>query len=244
MPGHRGSPRRLRPLVLVILISLAAPACSQPSPSPSPTPASPTASIPPVSVAPSAAPVAQIEQPPPPDGLAIAPESARVDLAMPVFSDPTTITNPLFPVSRQGSVLLVGEVDGKPFRTEVTVLPDPRIIEWERQIVETLVSQYVAFLDGRLAEVASDFYAQADDGSVWYYGEDVFNFADGVVADTEGTWLAGVDGPAAMIMPADPQAGDVYRPENSPGIVFEEVTVRSTGETVDGPQGPVEGAII
>ena len=48
------------------------------------------------------------------------------------------------------------------------------------QMVETLVSQYVAYLGGRIHEVAYDLYAQADDGSVWYFGEDVFNFADGV----------------------------------------------------------------
>jgi hypothetical protein len=47
-----------------------------------------------------------------------------------------------------------------------------------------------------------------------------------------------------MIMPGDPQVGDVYRPENSPGIVFEEVSVKSIGQTVDGPHGPVAGAIV
>jgi hypothetical protein len=47
-----------------------------------------------------------------------------------------------------------------------------------------------------------------------------------------------------MIMPANPQPGDVYRPENIPGLVFEEVTVQSTGVTVDGPRGPVAGAIV
>ena len=31
-----------------------------------------------------------------------------------------------------------------------------------------------------------------------------------------------------MIMPADPRVGDVYRPENIPGLVFEEVTVKET----------------
>lgn len=38
--------------------------------------------------------------------------------------------------------------------------------------------------------------------------------------------------------------GDVYRPENIPGFVFEEVTVRSVTETVDGPQGPMSGAML
>ncbi|HEX2739626.1 MAG TPA: hypothetical protein VHM69_04210, partial [Rubrobacter sp.] len=53
------------------------------------------------------------------EDLATAPEGARVDISMPVFSNPTEITNPLFPVSKQESVLMVGRVDDKPFRTEV-----------------------------------------------------------------------------------------------------------------------------
>lgn len=110
--------------------------------------------------------------------------------------------------------------------------------------IETSVSQYHAYLNGRIEEIALDLYAQADDGSVWYFGEDVFNYADGIVEDTEGTWLAGRDGPAAMIMPANPKVGDVFRPENSPGIVFEEVEVKSTGVNVEGPRGPVSGAIV
>jgi hypothetical protein len=107
-----------------------------------------------------------------------------------------------------------------------------------------LVSQYAAFSDGRIHEVALDWYAQADDGSVWYLGEDVLNYEAGVVADTGGTWQAGREGPAAMIMPGDPQVGDVYRPENAPGVVFEEVTVKSIDRTVHGPLGPVDGAIV
>ena len=177
--------------------------------------------------------------------LPIAPNKRRVDLVAPPFSDPTKITNPLFPISKLRSAVLNGTVDGKPFRTETTLLPDTRIIEWSAgQCVKTLVSQYVAYLDGRIQEVALDFYAQADDGSVWYFGEDVFNYQDGVIADTEGTWLAGKEGPAAMIMPADPQGGDVNRPENIPGLVFEEVVVKEIGKTVKGPFGPVRGAMV
>ena len=174
----------------------------------------------------------------------VAPESERVDLTRPAFSDPTNVTNPLFPVSHQESVLLLGRVDGQPFRTEVTLLPDTRIIEWQAQRVEVLVSQYVAYLGGRLHEVAYDFYAQADDGSVWYFGEDVFNFKDGAIVDTHGTWIAGKDGPAAMIMPADPRVGDTYRPENIPGFVFEEVTVKSVDQTLDGPLGAIDGGLV
>jgi hypothetical protein len=175
--------------------------------------------------------------------LDVAPDSQRVDLEMPVFSDPTNITNPLFPVSKQESVLLLGHVDGLPFRTEVSLLPETMIVEWQGQRVETLVSQYMAFLGGRIQEVAYDLYAQDDDGAVWYFGEDVSDFKDGAIVTTEGTWTAGKDGPAAMIMPADPKVGDAFRTENSPGFAFEEVSVVSVDEMLEGPLGPVDGGI-
>lgn len=176
--------------------------------------------------------------------LAVAPDSVRVDIAVPTFSTPTAVTNPLFPVSIQDRVLLLGNVDGAPFRVEVTLLPQTRMIQWNGNAVETLVSQYVAFLGGRIHEVALDWYAQADDGAVWYFGEDVFNYEDGRVADTEGTWLAGVDGPPGMIMAGAPRVGDVWRPENICESVFEEVTVQSIGTMVAGPRGPISGAIV
>jgi hypothetical protein len=176
--------------------------------------------------------------------LPTAPESKRVDLGTPSFSNPTTVTNPLFPISRLFRVVLLGQVEGLPFRAETTLLPDTRTIDLDGNPVETLVSQYAAFLDGRIHEIALDFYAQADDGAAWYFGEDVFNYEDGLIADTEGTWLAGRDGPAAMIMPANPKVGDVWRPENICELVFEEVTAKATGVTVDGPNGPVQGAIV
>ncbi len=176
--------------------------------------------------------------------LPTAPDDQRVDLDEPSFSNPTEITNPLFPISELHSALLLGNDEGRPLRIETVLLSEPKIIEVNGQQVETLVSQFVSYLDGRIHEVALDWYGQADDGSVWYFGEDVFNYEDGVVADMDGTWLAGKDGPVAMIMPADPQVGQAYRPENIPDRVFEEVTVNSIGLTVTGPRGPVEGAMI
>jgi hypothetical protein len=176
--------------------------------------------------------------------LPLAPESRRVDRATPAFSRPTEITNPLFPVSQVSQSLQLGTVDGEPFRAEVTLLPGTKAITWDGRQVPTRVHQYVAYRGGRILEVALDWYAQADDGSVWYFGEDVFNYEEGVVADTHGTWLAGKDGPPGMIMPANPSPGQVYRPENIPELVFEEVTVRSTGRRVPGPRGMVDGALV
>jgi len=171
--------------------------------------------------------------------LPIAPDSARVDRARPRFSDPTRITNARFPVAELAQVLQLGHEGSQPLRVEVTRLPTTRTFTWGGQRVETVASQFSAFLGGRIREVAIDYFAQADDGSVWYFGEDVANYEDGRVADHDGSWLAGEDGPAGMIMPGQPRPGDVYRSENIPGMVFEQDTVKATGETVAGPRGPV-----
>jgi hypothetical protein len=178
--------------------------------------------------------------------LPLAPDSARRDLVAAPFSDSTSVTNPLFPIGELDSAILNGHVDGKVFHTETTLLPFTKIVEWTPgQCVRVLVSQYMAFLDGRLQETAIDFYAQADDGSVWYLGETVSDYAvDGLVLTTEGTWQAGTEGPLAMIMPSDPQVGDVNRAENIPGNSFEEVHVTKIDQTFDGPSGPVSGGIV
>ena len=178
--------------------------------------------------------------------LPLAAESQRVDITAPTFSNPTEITNPLFPISNLHSVIFSGRIEGEPFHTETTLLPETRPIEWSPgQVVEARVSQYFAYVDGRIEEVAIDYYAQADDGSVWYLGEDVHDYdTGGQIDSTEGSWLAGREGPPEMIMPADPQVGDVHRAENIPAIAFEEVAIKTVDKTVDGPTGPVGGAIV
>ena len=180
------------------------------------------------------------------DDVPLAADSARRDLVAAPFSKSTAVHNPLFPISSLRSAILNGTVDGKVFHTETTLLPRQELIEWTPgQCVRVLVSQYMAFLDGRLQETAIDLYAQSDDGSVWYLGESVFDYdEDGLVTTTEGTWHAGNEGPVAMIMPARPRIGDAYRPENIPGNVFEELTVTAVNETYDGPSGPVNGVLV
>jgi hypothetical protein len=167
--------------------------------------------------------------------LPVAPDSQRIDLATPTFSHPTPITNPLHPTSRVEQVIFGGHVDNKPFRTEVTLLPETKPTPYRGATIDTALIQYVAYLDGRIQEVAIDRYAQADDGSVWYFGEDYSAFEDGKVTDTEGTWVVDDKTPAALIMPAHPRVGDVYRPENVPEVVFEEVRVDKVDLNVAGP---------
>ena len=165
-----------------------------------------------------------------------------VDEEAPVFSNPTEISNPLFPATAD-QIVQLGVDGGQPLRVEITLMPETRTVEWDGRSIETVVSQFISYREGRILEVAYDFFAQADDGSVWYLGEDVDNFREGTVSDHHGAWLAGEDGPGGMIMPAEPQVGDIYHPENIPGVVFEEVIVLETDVSADGPTGKINGAI-
>jgi hypothetical protein len=175
----------------------------------------------------------------------LAPNSARVDLTLPTFSNPSEITNPLFPISKLQSVVILGEVSGAPLKVETTLLPETKTVVWNGQRIKCRQSQFLAFLKGRITESAIDLYAQADDGSVWYFGEDVVDYAKGPAATSAGTWRVGVNGyPGAMIMPAHPKVGDAYHTENIPGVAWEQVTVKKTGITVDGPVGPIRGAML
>ena len=88
--------------------------------------------------------------------LPIAPTDKRVDLVTPSFSNPTSITNPLHPSSKVSQVIYGGQVDGKPFRTEFTRLPDTKSITWNGQQIDTVTWQYLAYSDGRIQEIALD----------------------------------------------------------------------------------------
>jgi hypothetical protein len=91
--------------------------------------------------------------------LPIAPTDKRVDLVKPSFSNPTSITNPLHPSSKVAQVIYGGQVDDKPFRTEFTRLPDTKSITWNGQKIDTVTWQYLAYSDGRIQEIALDWFA-------------------------------------------------------------------------------------
>ncbi|MGI8519777.1 MAG: hypothetical protein ACR2MC_04085, partial [Actinomycetota bacterium] len=83
-------------------------------------------------------------------GIDTAPQSQRVDLDEPSFSDPTAVTNPLFPSSKLAQVVQLGNEGGEELRVAVTPLLRTKTIEWEGQRIKTLVSHFIAFLDGRI----------------------------------------------------------------------------------------------
>jgi len=99
-------------------------------------------------------------------------------------------------------------------RVEVTVTDETRtILGIEARVVHDVVTE-----DGELVEDTYDWYAQDDDGNVWYLGEDTKEYEGGQVKTTEGSWEAGVDGAQpGVIVPAEPIVGLAYRQEHYAG---------------------------
>jgi hypothetical protein len=176
--------------------------------------------------------------------------SLRADAAAPVdppvFSNPTNFTNPYFPFT-PGAVKVFTGHDG---RTRLAVvdlyLADTRQFMLGAQTVTCRVLQETEFEDGEVSEISRNFFAQADDGTVWYFGETVDVYEDGVVTEHPGSWLVG--GPRAgdpegtmtvaapgSFMPGNPEVGDQVEPEDLPDGSMEIGTVRKVGKSIRVP---------
>ena len=71
------------------------------------------------------------------------------------------------------------------------------------------------YVAGRLVERTLDYFAQSDDGTVYYLGENVRNIRRGSVVNRSGSWRLGRDTDVpGVLMPPDPHVGDQFRPED------------------------------
>jgi len=126
------------------------------------------------------------------------------------------VTNPFFPLEPGTTFYYEGEKEGVPASDTMIVTHDTKQILG----VTCTVVHHQSFEDGVLVEDTFDWYAQDEDGNVWYFGEDTKELDEnGNVISTEGSWEAGVDGAQpGIIMEAHPKVGDRYQQELAPGI--------------------------
>lgn len=152
-----------------------------------------------------------------------------------------TIDNGFFPVVVGNESVLEGEDDeGVTIRVEISVLDETEVVAG----VTTRVLEEAEFEDGELVEVSRNFFAQAPDGTVCYFGEDVDIFEDGEVVSNAGAWRAGENGNVpGIIMPADPQVGDVFSQEGAPGVAEDQAEVLALGETIEVPAGTFDDTL-
>jgi hypothetical protein len=126
------------------------------------------------------------------------------DVSTAKFSDPTTIDNEWFPLTPGHRLVQEGETveDGETFEHRLEYV----VTEMTKEIagVETRVVWIEDHSDGELVEAEVAFYAQDDDGNVWFFGEYPEEYEDGKMIDAP-TWIAGLaEAKAGIAMHAEP----------------------------------------
>jgi hypothetical protein len=121
------------------------------------------------------------------------------------------VDNPWFPLQPGTTYVYRGVRDGKRAKDVLTVTHKTKRI----QGVTTTIVHDRLYLNGKLAERTTDWYAQNKRGDVLYFGEATKALdSDGRLTDTKGSWRAGVDGArAGIFMPAHPKVGQAFQQE-------------------------------
>ena len=79
---------------------------------------------------------------------------------------------------------------------------------------------------------------------MYYFGEDVDKYENGVIVSNEGSWLAGEgENQPGVFMPAQPNVGDVFEQERAPGIAEDTSEIIATNVTITVPAGTFTGCI-
>lgn len=143
------------------------------------------------------------------------------------------VDNPWSPLKPGTTFIYRGAEEDQASRDVVTVTPRTRVIDG----VRCTAVRDLLYLDGRLGERTTDWYAQDKAGNVWYFGEATAELdAKGRVTSTEGSWLAGVNGGlAGIVMPAHPRVGQRFRQEYLKGHAEDHFEVLSVSKSVRVP---------
>jgi hypothetical protein len=141
---------------------------------------------------------------PTPDGIR-NPRIVFPDIEMAAFSSPTDINNTYFPLEPGLQYVYEGftrqDSQKRPHRKTVTVT------ELTKEVagIETVVTYTEDYSDGEILEAEIAFYAQDDDGNVWFMGEYPEVYAAGEVLEAQA-WITGIDdAQAGIVMPAEPE---------------------------------------
>ena len=179
---------------------------------------------------------------------------AAVPTGTPTFSNPLNFTNRYQPF-QPGGVKIFQGLTGRAKSVVVNqYLIETRSFAWNGANVQCHILREIDFEGGQLVEISDNHFAQADDGTVYYFGELVDNYEDGVLTNHDGSWLVGGPGPAdppgvltdtdpTVFMPAIPGVGDRFKPEDLLPQLDETDNVKQLGITVKVTAGRFKGAI-
>jgi len=153
------------------------------------------------------------------------------------------VTNSFFPLAPGTIWEYRSETDEGIETTVVEVLSGTtKVIQG---VTATSVTDRVS-MGGELKEDTTDWYAQDEDGNVWYLGEETIEYLEDGSTSTAGSWEWGVDGALpGIVMWADPAAhiGEKYRQEFYKGEAEDWAKVAAVGLNVSVPYDDFTGVL-
>jgi len=182
--------------------------------------------------------------------------SAPAPSETPSFGDPTSITNVHWPFEPGGIRLYRGHGDGVALVVVERCLAATRVFELGGELVECVVLEECEYANGALFEVSLQYFAQADDGAVYMFGELVAEIEDGRIVGHGGSWLVG--GPSAprdpseavdagaptVFMPNHPQLGEWWLPGNPYPVLDTTATVVCEDAELEVPAGAFDRVLV
>jgi hypothetical protein len=168
------------------------------------------------------------------------------DFGEATFNDSLTINNRYFPLVPETTFTYVAQADDQVETNVVFVTDDAvEILGIQCRVVEDRV-----WVNGLLTEETFDWYAQDDEGNVWYMGEYTTEYeyppGGGPPIEThDGSWNPNIDdAEPGFIMLAHPQPGDSYRQEYFEGQAEDMGKVLRLNASVSVPWGDYTDCLV
>jgi hypothetical protein len=161
----------------------------------------------------------------------------------------TVVTNQFFPLSVGSRWVLTGKEGPDHLGLRITVIDSagklyggktgiPTISTLRVQETEWEDDDEDGIIDRRefVIENSINFFAETQDGTVCYFGENVDIFQPDGTVSHEGSWRADQPNHApGIFMPANPREGMTFQQEVAPGIAEDRATIVDVGKTVVTP---------
>lgn len=150
------------------------------------------------------------------------------------------IDNPYLPLTVGSEWHYEGQTDEGLETITVVVTGERRTVMG----ISAFVVRDTVALDGQVIEDTYDWFVQDEEGNVWYLGEDVKDYEEGVVVSTAGSWEAGIDGALpGIVMPANPTVGATFRQEYYAGEAEDMFQIVAVDGSLQVPLGTFERTI-
>lgn len=123
------------------------------------------------------------------------------------FSNPTTIDNPWFPMKPGTQFVYEGITEEAGTQTPHRVVFTVTDLTKEIAGIRNLVIWDQDYSDGELVEAELAFFAQADDGTIWHFGQYPEVYESGKLVEAPA-WIAGIqDARPGITIKAEPRLG-------------------------------------